>query len=78
MNWLGGIVVYFLIWWLVLFTVLPWGVKTGGEQVQGQASSAPRRAMIGRKLLATTAISAVLFVIVYVVIDSDLISFRQA
>ncbi len=78
MNWLGALVVYFLIWWLVLFTVLPWGVKTGGgEQVEGQASSAPRRPMMWRKLLATTLISAVLFAIVYFVIESDLISFRQ-
>ncbi|MEX2009060.1 MAG: DUF1467 family protein, partial [Dongiaceae bacterium] len=27
MGWLGGVFVYVLIWWMVLFAVLPWGVR---------------------------------------------------
>ena len=27
MGWISGIFVYFLIWWVVLFAVLPWGVQ---------------------------------------------------
>jgi predicted secreted protein len=34
--------------------------ETGDDKVKGQADSAPIRPMIGRKLLLTTAISAVI------------------
>ena len=26
-----AIAIYFLIWWIVLFAVLPWGVRAQGE-----------------------------------------------
>ena len=27
----SGIAIYFVIWWVVLFAVLPWGVKNAHE-----------------------------------------------
>ncbi len=29
-----GIAIYFLIWWVVLFAVLPWGVRAQGEEAR--------------------------------------------
>jgi len=29
-----AIAIYFLIWWIVLFAVLPWGVRAQGENEQ--------------------------------------------
>lgn len=56
--------IWFLIWFLTLFAVLPFGVRTsreaGAEPVPGEADSAPANPMIMRKLLITTAISTVL------------------
>ncbi len=43
-----------------------------------EKSSAPETPMMGRKLLVTTAIATVLWVIAYLIIESDWISFRQA
>ena len=62
---LGSILaVYLLIWTVTLFAVLPFGVRTaeeaGEEKVPGQADSAPARPLLAKKLLWTTAISAVL------------------
>jgi len=61
----SGLAVYFVIWWIVLFTVLPWGVKTSQESgeplVPGQADSAPARPNLWRKALWTSLISAILF-----------------
>jgi predicted secreted protein len=61
---------YFIIWWLVLFTVLPIGVRAPGEDElpPGHAESAPVQAHIAVKFLATTVIAAVVFAIVYLVI----------
>ncbi len=45
MSVAGGIVIFVIIWWCVLFTVLPIGVRNayedGVELVPGQADGAP-------------------------------------
>ena len=76
MNWFSGVLVYVMIWWVVLFTVLPWGVKVPDEHEPGHATSAPAKPMLLRKFLVTSVIAAVLWVLVYYLIESDLISFR--
>jgi predicted secreted protein len=55
--------IYFVIWWIVLFVVLPWGVKSQdetGEITQGTDPGAPARPLLLRKAIATTIISALL------------------
>ncbi len=62
----SALAVYFVLWWVVLFAVLPWGVRTQDEQgevVPGSAASAPMRPMLVRKLVATTVVSAIIFAI---------------
>jgi predicted secreted protein len=78
MGWVSGIAVYIVIWWLVIFMVLPWGVQPieRGDVEKGHAASAPLRPRMLRKMAITTLISAVLWLIAYVIIQSDLISFR--
>ena len=62
MNIVTLFAIYFIIWWLVLFAVLPWGAtsahETGIDIEPGHAPSAPLRPMILRKLLITTVIAA--------------------
>jgi len=71
-------VVYTLIWWTVLFAVLPFGTRpvADPDAVTGWRG-APERPLIGRKLLATTVISAVLWGIAMLIIWSDWWSFRS-
>ena len=60
------IAIYFIVWWVVLFAVLPFGVRSqmeNGEEIAGTDPGAPSAARMGRKLLWTTAISAVIFAI---------------
>ncbi len=61
MNWVTGILVYVLIWWIVLFMVLPWGVRVPDEPEPGHATSAPERPLMWRKVLATSLIAAVVW-----------------
>ena len=40
-----GIAVYFILWWLVLYAVLPWGVKSqleNNDVFKGSERGAPR------------------------------------
>ena len=76
MNWFTGILVYVMIWWVVLFTVLPWGVKVPDKPEPGHASSAPIKPMLVRKFLITTVLAGVIWATVYYAIASELISFQ--
>ena len=46
--------IFFLIWWVVLFVVLPWGIKSqheGDDIPPGSDPGAPTKARIGWKLI---------------------------
>jgi predicted secreted protein len=73
MNWVSNIVVFSILWWIVLFMVLPIGVQTDPNPQKGCDTSAPLKAMIGRKLTATTGISIILWYIVKYIIEHELI-----
>ncbi|MBT5415876.1 MAG: DUF1467 family protein [Rhodospirillaceae bacterium] len=79
MDLAGGIVVYVILWWLVLFMTLPIGLNREADEpdVSGQAHGAPKRPRLLLKFALTTAISAILWVGIYFVIDAELISFRE-
>ena len=76
MGWISGIVVYLVVWWLVIFMVLPFGVKPPEDPEPGHAPSAPDRPMLWRKAAATTVISAVVWVFIYLAIENGWVSFR--
>jgi predicted secreted protein len=61
-----GLAIYFVLWWLVLFLTLPFGVRSqheDGDGAPGTDPGAPILARMGRKLLLTTLISGVIFAI---------------
>lgn len=74
MTLVSGIVVFSIIWWTVLFMVLPFGVKTSNHPEVGHADSAPLNPQIGRKFLITTFISIVLFFIAGFLISLNLLN----
>jgi predicted secreted protein len=62
-----AIALYFTIWWVVLFAVLPFGITSQhetGHMVPGTEPSAPIAPRLWLKALVTTLISAVVFAIV--------------
>lgn len=78
MHWFTAFVLYVMIWWTVLFAVLPFGTRpvADADPAAGGWRGAPARPMIGRKLLATTVVSAVLWGLALAVIQSGWFSFR--
>jgi len=78
MNWFTGFVVYFLVWWTVLFAVLPVGIRPDADgQAPGGWRGAPEAPGIGRKALWTTAVATLVFLGIYALITSDWLSFRH-
>jgi len=78
MTWFTGILLYVLIWWLVLFMVLPWGAEPPDAPETGHEPGAPARPMLLRKALATTVLAAVVWLVVYAGIATELVTFEGA
>ena len=78
MTWTSGILVYVVIWWLVIFTVLPWGNSPidRADIAKGQASSAPKHPRLGLKMLINTVLSGAIWLGLYWVMESGLVSVR--
>jgi len=77
MGWFTGIIVFVIVWWVVIFMVLPWGARPPENPEPGHAPSAPENPQLLKKALITTAISVVVWLVIYAVVESDLISFRE-
>ena len=79
MNLWTGIAVYIVIWWVVIFMVLPWGVRPVGADdiAKGHASSAPRQPRILTKMAVTSVVAALVWVGIYFLIESGGLSLRE-
>jgi len=69
MSWISLVAVYFVLWWLVLFAVLPFGVKSFEEMEDvtlGTDPGAPHQPKLAIKMAITSIIAAILLAIVYV------------
>ena len=74
-----ALAIFFLIWWVVLFAVLPWGIRSqheGGEIAPGTDPGAPAVQRLGRKLMWTTLVSALIFAGCYVVYVNHLVTLQ--
>jgi predicted secreted protein len=64
MSWVSAAAVYFIIWWVVLFATLPFGLHTQDENKDvtlGTVPSAPHGPHMLRAFVRTTLISAIIF-----------------
>jgi len=74
------IAIYFIIWWVVLFAVLPWGVRSqheSGEVAPGTDPGAPAVHRVWRKLLWTTVIAGVIYGVLAALYQAGLIPFES-
>jgi predicted secreted protein len=74
-----GLAVYFVVWWVVLFAVLPIGLRTqheAGEVVPGTPASAPVRPRFLMIIVTTTLVSAAIVAAVLAAFTYGLIDLR--
>jgi predicted secreted protein len=70
--------IFFIIWWVVLFAVLPWGARSqdeNGEVTPGTDPGAPAVHRVWMKLVWTTVIAGVVFAIVAAIYKAGLIPY---
>jgi predicted secreted protein len=69
MTPLAAIAVYFVIWWTLLFCVLPLSIQSQverGDVVKGTEPGAPVAPQLAKKAIITSILSLLVFAVVYV------------
>ena len=79
-----GFAIYFVMWWIVLFLTLPFGIRSQHEDgasssqtIPGTDPGAPVTTGMGRKLIWTTVISAVLFAVSMLAYNAGLLNVER-
>jgi len=77
MTWTAGLAIYFVVWWIVLFAVLPWGVRpqTSSELSPGVEPGAPAAPLLLRKVIVTTVLAALVWALIAWLIIAQPVSF---
>jgi predicted secreted protein len=77
MTILNALFIYLLIWWVMLFTVLPLGVERNADANKGHDAGAPTRADMKRKLALNTLISGVILAVIWILVDMGVITWGE-
>lgn len=77
MSWATGVMVYIVLWWTVLFAVLPLGIRRVEKPGTGEEHGAPERPELLRKAIITSAVAAVFWVVFFALHQADVFSFRR-
>jgi predicted secreted protein len=77
MGPVSGIVVYLLAWWVTLFAVLPWGNQPVAHPGPGHAPSAPANPRLRLKFIVTSAIAAVIWLVIFAMIKLNVVNFHD-
>jgi len=75
-----AIAIYVVIWWVVLFAMLPIGVRTQAEEgdiAPGTAESAPHLPRLLPKMVATTVVASIVFAIVYAIVAHKIVTLDE-
>jgi predicted secreted protein len=73
----GSIAIFFVIWWIGLFAILPWGIRSQwetGEVVEGSDPGAPAQPRLLKIVLVNTVFAAVIFTVFYYVYTNHLLT----
>ncbi|MEK9717027.1 MAG: DUF1467 family protein [Pelagibacteraceae bacterium] len=80
MSLTGSIVVFIILWWLIFFTILPINIKSQLENskvIKGTDPGAPNNPQIVKKIIITTFVVSILFVIIYLLAYLDILNLRD-
>ena len=78
MSITGSIVIYVIIWWIVFFSLLPLDVnREKKEIIRGSDSGAPENPKILKKIVLSTAITSIIFIIIYLLVKYEYFNLRN-
>ncbi|PPR32345.1 MAG: hypothetical protein CFH28_00023 [Alphaproteobacteria bacterium MarineAlpha6_Bin6] len=75
-EFLKGFLIYVIIWWIVVFTILPIGVRKSDKTEKGHAEGAPDNPLILKKFIITSIIAFILWLCVFYIIKKEIFSYQ--
>ncbi len=76
MSLFQAIFLYFLIWWVMLFTVLPLSIERHADADKGHDAGAPKFPHLRRKLVLNSLISLLILAIIYILAETGMIDWK--
>jgi|TARA_B110000259_G_C13968941_1_gene383881 predicted secreted protein len=81
MSTTGSFIVYISIWWIIFFSVLPFGIKSQNikisDELHGNDRGAPKNPKIKKKFFITTLITSIIFLIIYYLVNQNYLNLRN-
>lgn len=80
MSIMGGVIIYVNLWMVILFMVLPFGIKNQVDSAnyqKGTDPGAPVESKMKKKILITTLITTVIFSLILAADKLDLFNIRK-
>ena len=78
MSVTGLAIIYIIIWWVVLFAILPIDVnRAKTAKIDGEDSGSPENPKMIKKFLYCTVISTVIFSIIFLLIKFEYLNLRN-
>ena len=75
MGWVTGSAIYFIVWWMTLFIVLPFGVHRDREVLEGNDPGAPVKSQILLKMAINTVLAFAVWLVIFIIDVYDIITF---
>jgi predicted secreted protein len=77
MKWTSAVAIYFIIWWVTLFVILPLRIKNaadaGATVEEGHDAGAPLVHGLAWKAVVTTIVASVVFAVLYWLLANDIL-----
>ena len=77
MSVITGFAIYFIVWWITLFIVLPFGVHRDRNVEQGNDPGAPLQHRMLLKIILNSILALIIWLVIYMVDTYNLITLRE-
>ena len=78
MSITGSLVVFVCLWWIIFFAILPIDVNREKKQnIIGIDAGAPKNPKIIKKLVYSTLITSIIFIIIFLLVKYEYLNIRN-
>ena len=78
MSITGLAIIYIILWWIIFFAILPIDVdRIKRKKIEGEDSGSPENPKMLKKFIYCTAITSVLFIVIYLLMKFEYLNLRN-
>tara|TARA_B100000683_G_scaffold234769_1_gene238159 strand:+ start:34 stop:279 length:246 start_codon:yes stop_codon:yes gene_type:complete len=78
MSITGLAIIYIILWWIIFFAILPIDVdRIKTKKIDGEDPGSPENPKMFKKFIYCTAITTILFIIIYLLMKFEYLNLRN-